>query len=117
MAHEQSLDGCVSRMERRKCTKHQGRGREGGGVEIDAEKFVDSGKAGGGAFHGIICWSQAIHVFIPRRGAREENLYHHPDQIDIAEAAGEDRDGGRRCKEEHEDRADERAAEVDDAVR
>lgn len=51
------------------------------------------------------------------RRAGEEQLDHHPNDVHVAEAPGEDRKGARRPPDEDDDRADHGGTKVDEAVR
>lgn len=102
VAHEQSLNCSTSGVQRGEGAENHGGGGEGRGVEVDAEQLIDGGKTGRRARHRVIGRSKTVHVLIPRRRAREDELDHDTNQVHVAKRSGEGRGSSRGSKKEHE---------------
>lgn len=76
-------------MQRGEGAENHGRGGEGRGVEVDAEQLIDGGKTGRRARHRVVCRSKTVHVLVPRRRAREDELDHDTNQVHVAKRSGE----------------------------
>lgn len=117
VGHEESLDGGRAGVQRRERAEHDGRRGESRGVQVDVEELVDRGKTGGRAGHAVVSRRQTVHVLIPRRSAREAELNANANDVHPSECASKGGSGSGRTEDEHQTRADERRAEVGDAVR
>ena len=104
-------------MKRGEGTEDHWRGSESGSVQVDTEELIDCGKTSGRALHGVVGRSEAVHVFVPRRRAREEELNHDTSQVHVAKGSCESGRGSGRTEEEHETRTDERGTKMGDTVR
>lgn len=116
VAHEESFQSRTSGMQRWEGSKHHWRCGECGGVEIDAKEPVDGGKTSRRTLHGVICRSQAIHVLVPGGRAWENELNHYTGKVHVSESSCKCGSATRGAEEEDEGRADERCAEVSDAI-
>jgi hypothetical protein len=117
VAHEQGFDGGASRVQRGESTENHGRGGESGSVQIDTEELIDRGKTSGRALHRVVGGSETVHVLIPGRRAREEELDHNTSQVHVTESSCKSRGGSGRAEEEHETGADKGSTEMGDTVR
>ena len=103
-------------MQRRKRPKHHRRRREARCIQIDSEELIDGRESCGTAGHGVIRGRETIRIFVPGRGAREQQLRRHGYQVHIPKAPGETRKSLWGTEDEDYDGADKGGAEMAEAV-
>lgn len=116
MRHEESLKDGVRSVKRRECAEGNGRSAEVCGVKVDAENGVDAGESRGRSRHTICSRLKAMLHLIPRGGAREEKLDGNTENAHPAKGSCPDGSRARGGKDEHEQSADDRRAEMAQAV-
>lgn len=114
--HEQGLEDGVSTVQAGESTERQGRGGEAGGVHVDAEKLVDTGKTSGRALHAVVSWLQAVGLLVPGRRAGEDQLDGDGEHAHVAESTGKHGGGAGGGKEEEDGAADGGQRKVADSI-
>lgn len=117
MGHEKGLQNSIGSVERGECTEGHGCVREVGGVEIDAENLINASEACRRSRHAVDGGDKTMLILIPRWRAGEEKLNSNTENAHPAKSTCEYGSRARGGKDEHDERADCRGAEVADAVR
>ena len=117
MAHKESFEGGSGSMEGGECAKDHRRGGKTGGVHVETEQGIDAGQTSWRTLHGVVCWSQTVHVLVPRRGTREQDLGNNSDQVQVSETEAEYGDGGGRSVDKHDCGDDKGSSKVTQAIR
>jgi hypothetical protein len=116
MAHEQGLHGGIARMQARESAKDLRTRSESARVHVNAKELVNGGETGGRTGDAVVCGSQTVHVFIPRRTAGEDELYADSGNVHPAKGSHEGGRAARRSKDEEDCRDDSGSGEVRDAI-
>lgn len=116
IAHEESDEGRITSVQTREGAKGNWGGREARSVHVYSKQGVDASQSRGGTGHAVVGGRQAIHVLVPRRGARE-----HESQSDANDTQPSERfrkDGERLWgrKQKDENGADGRVGEMANTI-
>lgn len=116
VSHEQSLQGSPSRVQRGEGTEDHWGAKEGGGVDVDAGKLVNSLETCSVAVNAVVCGSQSVRVFVPWRRAWENNLDEDGCDVHVSKSTSPDRKGSWRTPDEHACANNDGRYVVDDTV-
>lgn len=116
VAHEESDEGRITGVQTREGAKGHWGGREASSVHVYSKQGVDASQSRGGTGHAVVGGREAIHVLVPRRGARKHESQSDADNTQPSERFREDgeRLGGR--EQEDESGADGRVGEVANTI-
>lgn len=117
MAHEESFEGRCGSMKGWECAENHRRRGETRGIHIETEQGIDAGQTSWRTLHRVVCWSQPVHVLVPRRGTREQDLGNNSDQVQVSEREAEDGDCGWRSVDKHDCGANKGSSEMTQAIR
>ena len=117
MAHEERFKDGIRCMKRGKGAKGERRIGEVRGIQINTEDSVNTRKTGRRTVHSVSRWHKSVLVLIPRWCARKAQLNRDAENAHPTECFRKDRSRAWRSKDEHDEGAHSRCAEVHDAIR
>ena len=116
------VDRCVFRDRRppcvaMECAENHWRSSEARRVHVKSEQRIDTSQAGWRTFHRVIGRGKTVHILVPRRRTREENLNHDTCQIHVAEGKPEDGQSRGWSENENDCGHNERTTEMAESIR
>lgn len=97
--------------------KDHGGAKEGGGVDVDASKLVNSLESCSVAVNAVVGRSQSVGVFVPWRGAWENNLDEDGCDVHVSKSTSPNGKGSWGTPDEHACANNDGRYVMDDTVR
>lgn len=117
VSHEQGLQSSPSRVQRGESAKDHGGAKEGGSVDVDAGKLVNGLETCSVAVNAVVGGSQSVGVFVPWRGAWENNLDEDGSDVHVSKSTSPNGKGSWGTPDEHASANNDGRYVVDNTVR